>query len=530
MRGDSETSPVPAPLAGPTLAETNSTPAPATTTPTTAADLFAARSQASSRGLRFQFRPVGIVPVNGATPTDAKGDPKLALDNASGATANTAPSSPTAPLALPTSPSASPAGDNAAALRSPIKPGNPQLAVTGESRSSMTGGTTGSASPTATLPSASPVTSTPTTTLYSTPASTSPSSPNSASTSTSTPGSTSSTLFSTPASTSNSASTSATPASSSSSTSASTSSTAPLSLATTDGSSGTTTASSGTTPPATASTLPATASSLAPSGTSLASTAAGSNVAASAMARAANAVAAPTAVADAYVNFANGPYPDAANLLTGDPKSWTTSPVVTRLFGGSAPTIQDQAAFAAKVASTVSDTYKQAGVPIRVTTDPGVPAAHTLSVVSGATATASPSALGIASVGYNGFTLIDQFTPAQNVSDLATAVGHNVAHELMHTFGVADHPEASGDAVDAATTTWSSLTDPNASFSQPAANLLSTLDLDATGSLIASNAAPGTHVDGAQQIDPVPVPEPGAVVVWLVAGAVGVVVARRRLA
>jgi hypothetical protein len=44
-------------------------------------------------------------------------------------------------------------------------------------------------------------------------------------------------------------------------------------------------------------------------------------------------------------------------------------------------------------------------------------------------------------VGGNGFSFIDKLSYATTPDQLAWAVAHNVAHELMHSFGVAIHPE-----------------------------------------------------------------------------------------
>ncbi|WP_435018983.1 PEP-CTERM sorting domain-containing protein [Tundrisphaera sp. TA3] len=242
---------------------------------------------------------------------------------------------------------------------------------------------------------------------------------------------------------------------------------------------------------------------------------------------AASAPTAPTEVADAYLNFGSGPYAEAKTLTTGDAKPWYTSPVVSRAYGGSTPDAKDRASFESKVVSTVEKTYEKAGVPVRLTTDPSVDAAHMLSVVANTQATANPNAIGIASVGFNGFTFVDKFTESRSPDDLATAIGHNVAHELMHTFGIADHPETTGDAVDAATASWSSLNDPNASFSQSAANQLSTLNFRATDDLLASSAGTQPIVESGQEAMPAPVPEPSTVALWALAGTLGIVLRRR---
>ena len=77
-------------------------------------------------------------------------------------------------------------------------------------------------------------------------------------------------------------------------------------------------------------------------------------------------------------------------------------------------------------------------------------------------------AIGISDVGGNGFSFIDKLDGVKTVDELSWAVAHNVAHELLHAWGVGDHPDTSGAYLDSATASWSLLTDPNATFS-PAA-------------------------------------------------------------
>ena len=62
----------------------------------------------------------------------------------------------------------------------------------------------------------------------------------------------------------------------------------------------------------------------------------------------------------------------------------------------------------------------------------------------------TPTPSGSPTVGANGFSFIDKFGGVQSEADLATAIGHNLAHELMHAFGIANHPEQTGPYVDAA--------------------------------------------------------------------------------
>jgi hypothetical protein len=234
-----------------------------------------------------------------------------------------------------------------------------------------------------------------------------------------------------------------------------------------------------------------------------------------------------SAPADAFINFGSGPFPEASNLTTGNPQSFFKSPAFTSLFGSNGPSSQDLTRFETQVLSTVQNTYNAAGLPIHLTLDPSMPAAHTLSVVSGASNPQNPGAIGITDIGNNGFSFIDKFGAATNLTQLATAIGHNVAHELMHAFGLANHPETNGPYVDAASTTFSNLADPNTGFSPAAAALLSTLNFQATGqSITAGNGS--QMIDGNQVLLPEasPVPEPSTIALWTLAGFL--VVAHRR--
>ncbi|KAJ3050522.1 hypothetical protein HK102_012284, partial [Quaeritorhiza haematococci] len=119
---------------------------------------------------------------------------------------------------------------------------------------------------------------------------------------------------------------------------------------------------------------------------------------------------------------------------------------------------------------------------------------------------------------------IDKLNYASNPDQLSWAVAHNVAHELMHAFGVADHPDQTGKYLDAAAADWKMLTDPNTTFSPAAVELLKTLSNGAssgtvgaemlkTGLLAAQchcnfcDTMTGMGIDGAQVLAAA-VPEP----------------------
>jgi hypothetical protein len=212
---------------------------------------------------------------------------------------------------------------------------------------------------------------------------------------------------------------------------------------------------------------------------------------------------------DGFVNLGNGPYPQASLLTSGGAQPWYQSPVVERLFGG-IPTDAQRADFTNAVLQHVGQTYQQSGVPVVLTADPNVSAAHTISVVSHTTYSGNPGAIGMTDMGNNGFSFVDGFAPAKSVDELEWAVAHNVAHEMMHAFGV-DHHDQTGAYLDAATSSWSVLIDPKTVFGP-----------DAVQDLLAHNfrLQGGASAYGAEGLDngttwtPQPVPEPMSVAVW----------------
>jgi len=221
--------------------------------------------------------------------------------------------------------------------------------------------------------------------------------------------------------------------------------------------------------------------------------------------------------ADAFINFGTGPYSEASSLTSGTPQAFTNSPAFTHLFGAAGPSPTDVANFEHEVLATIQATYIKAGLPINLTSDPNSPAAHTISVVSGASYVGNPGAIGITDVGRDGFSFIDKFAAAQSPDQLAIAIGHNISHELMHAFGIANHPEQVGPYVDAASSTLQTLSDPNTAFSPAAASLLSTLNFQTVGQSVTAGAQ---TIDGAQMLvsNPSTVPEPSTVALWVVAG------------
>ena len=84
-------------------------------------------------------------------------------------------------------------------------------------------------------------------------------------------------------------------------------------------------------------------------------------------------------------------------------------------------------------------------------------------------------------VGANGFGFIDKLSYASSVTDLEWAVAHNLTHEIMHTFGIGNHPDPTGDYLDAATATWSLLSSPSATLSPMAVQAIVAKNLGRNG-------------------------------------------------
>ncbi len=223
--------------------------------------------------------------------------------------------------------------------------------------------------------------------------------------------------------------------------------------------------------------------------------------------------------ADAYINFGSGPYPDANLITTSTPQPWYNSPQITNLFGGQ-PTSQQQADFAKAVLQDVQQTFQQSGVPVNLTTNPNVAAAHTLSLVSNTNAKLDGTAIGMTEVGGSGFSFINNIAPsAQNLTQLQLITAHNISHELMLAFGVTENYDTTGNYIDARNANWSMMTDPNAAFSPAAAQALLSKNFQ-------SNIDYSTQ--GAQVIDPQQVPEPTTIAFWVLAGTAAIISQRKR--
>ena len=193
-------------------------------------------------------------------------------------------------------------------------------------------------------------------------------------------------------------------------------------------------------------------------------------------------------------------------IASGNPQPWYDSPQVAALYGGT-PNAQQQAAFTSTVLQLTEQAFSQSGVSVNLTTNPNVPAAHTLSVVSGSSSIPFPTSIGTTDLGGSGFSFIDQEAKVStNVGQLEQILAHNVAHELMLAFGVPEKFDQTGNYIDATNATWSMMTNPMSTFSPAAAQAINQ-------SLQGANSSVGTS-SLAQYVDPQAVPEPTTVLAW----------------
>jgi hypothetical protein len=173
-----------------------------------------------------------------------------------------------------------------------------------------------------------------------------------------------------------------------------------------------------------------------------------------------------------FINLGTGPYPGAAAITTGGAQPWYNSSQISSFFGGQ-PTAQQQQSFNSAVLQDVQQTFSQSGVPITLTTNPNVPAEHTISLVSNTGSASLASAIGMTQVGGNGFSFIDQIAhSAQNLNQLEWLVAHNISHEMMLALGVPENYDQTGAYVDSKVANWSMMVNPNSTFSPAAAQAL----------------------------------------------------------
>ena len=209
---------------------------------------------------------------------------------------------------------------------------------------------------------------------------------------------------------------------------------------------------------------------------------------------------------DAFVNMGSGPFPSASTLTTGGAQAWYNSPQVASLFGGQ-PTAQQQTNFENTVLQRVEQTFQLSGVPVNLTDNPNASAAHTLSLVSNTSGSVG-SVIGLTNVGGSGFSFVNQEAQsAQSVDQLEWIVAHNISHELMLAFGVPEKYDTTGNYIDARDANFSMMVNPNATFSQAAAQALVAQSFTSTP----PSASPGEQFVEAQTI-----PEPATIAVWCV--------------
>ncbi len=177
-------------------------------------------------------------------------------------------------------------------------------------------------------------------------------------------------------------------------------------------------------------------------------------------------------VADANLNLGSGPYPLESTITTGNAQPWYNSSQIASFFGGQ-PSAQQVASFDNAVMQQVAQTFRQSGVPIALTLNSTDPAAHTLSLVSNTTSNTTPGVIGMTQIGGSGFSFIDQEAQsAQSLDQLEWIVAHSISHELMLALGVGENYDQTGNYIDARNANWAMMVDPNATFSQAAAQAL----------------------------------------------------------
>ena len=214
-----------------------------------------------------------------------------------------------------------------------------------------------------------------------------------------------------------------------------------------------------------------------------------------------------SAPVDAFINLGSSPYPAADQITTGNAQPWYDSSQLSQFFGGP-PTAQQQQSFDNAIVQRVEQTFSLSGVPLTLTDDPNVPAAHTLSVVSNTASLAFPGAIGTSQIGGNGFTFIDAIAPyAQSLNQLEWIVAHNISHELMLTFGVGENYDTTGNYIDARMANWGMIVSPTSTFSPAAAAALRA----------AMAPSPTDFMPAAQMINPMSTPEPTTWALWSLA-------------
>jgi hypothetical protein len=222
----------------------------------------------------------------------------------------------------------------------------------------------------------------------------------------------------------------------------------------------------------------------------------------------------------AFINLGNGPYPQQSAITTGNALPWYNSAQVGSFFGGQ-PTPQQIQNFDNAILQRVQQTFSQSGLGITLTTNPNVPALHTISLVSNTSSNSLGDAIGMTQVGKNGFSFIDHIAPsAQSLDQLQWIAAHNISHELMLALGVTESYDQTGKYIDAKMANWSMMVSPSSTFSPAASQALAQV-------LASQSTSDSAYQLGAQELPP-PVPEPATLAVWATA-AVAVLARQIRL-
>jgi hypothetical protein len=237
---------------------------------------------------------------------------------------------------------------------------------------------------------------------------------------------------------------------------------------------------------------------------------------------------------DGFINFTTGPFAQPGSSTNYATQPWFQSDVVKSVYGGTTPDAAQQAAFSHEVLDRVSTAYQHSGVPASFTLDPNAGAPHSISVVStpdGSTAgTPLLDKLGETQIGGNGMTFIDQYHGSTTPDQLAKAVGENVAHEMMHAFGIAEHHDETGQFIDSGKANPSLLNAADPVFSPAAVqNLLSQNFKNVASGLTMNMTSAGNSNQLLATPSVTPVPEPATILAWTAACLALGLRGRRRL-
>jgi hypothetical protein len=216
---------------------------------------------------------------------------------------------------------------------------------------------------------------------------------------------------------------------------------------------------------------------------------------------------------EAFINLGNGPFPLQSTITTGNALPWYDSSHIASFFGGQ-PTAQQIQSFDSTILQRVQQTFSQSGLSVSLTSNPNVPALHTLSLVSNTASASLSSAIGMTQVGQNGFSFIDQIAQsAQSLDQLEWIVAHNISHELMLAFGVPENFDQTGNYIDSKLANWAMMVSPSSTFSPAASQAIAQ-------ALASQNSGSGFQL-GAQEFNPSPaaIPEPATMALWGLAAA-----------